>query len=360
MSGLLTRRHVNNKKKKYLKVESFFKFPTIEVEPSLELKNRIDLKRESLLEKKMDNREKTLIKSNDHKYKTEMLDNSSEDDDEEEEKDDWKLCDIDDDTVSSVSDEEKEEEIEVDYIEDKYKDLITTYIRENYKRKKKSNKINQKQLRRRNKGNLEHKIQRYNENKLDNINAKKQNIERRIGFQRRGGPQNFRTNYDGSMDDFGSYQPTFNNYRYDDNEDDMMIAIQNSIMMNIENECEKYRGSNVMTETGLTQQEIYALQTRELTEDDYALLCELDEHVEKPSVEKSIMDEFPSKTINNLDETEIDMCMICFNEIEVGDVITELPRCNHELHQSCLEKWLGECSRKCPICNTIVSEEYED
>ncbi|KAJ6854191.1 putative E3 ubiquitin-protein ligase RLIM [Iris pallida] len=46
-------------------------------------------------------------------------------------------------------------------------------------------------------------------------------------------------------------------------------------------------------------------------------------------------------------------CYICLVEYENGDFVRILP-CNHEFHQTCIDKWLKEIHRVCPLCRGDV------
>ncbi|KAH7835815.1 hypothetical protein Vadar_030120 [Vaccinium darrowii] len=55
-----------------------------------------------------------------------------------------------------------------------------------------------------------------------------------------------------------------------------------------------------------------------------------------------------SKSPKHLCE-EVAQCYICLVEYEGGDSVRILP-CNHEFHRSCVDKWLKEIHRVCPLC----------
>lgn len=46
---------------------------------------------------------------------------------------------------------------------------------------------------------------------------------------------------------------------------------------------------------------------------------------------------------------EVAQCYICLVEYEEGDGMRTLP-CHHEFHQTCIDKWLKEIHRVCPLC----------
>eukprot|EP00252_Welwitschia_mirabilis_P020568 TRINITY_DN5068_c0_g2_i1.p1 TRINITY_DN5068_c0_g2~~TRINITY_DN5068_c0_g2_i1.p1 ORF type:complete len:519 (+),score=68.77 TRINITY_DN5068_c0_g2_i1:370-1926(+) len=48
-------------------------------------------------------------------------------------------------------------------------------------------------------------------------------------------------------------------------------------------------------------------------------------------------------------------CYICLSDYEEGDKIRTLP-CRHEYHMACVDKWLKEIHRVCPLCRGNVCE----
>ncbi|GKU95983.1 hypothetical protein SLEP1_g9269 [Rubroshorea leprosula] len=52
---------------------------------------------------------------------------------------------------------------------------------------------------------------------------------------------------------------------------------------------------------------------------------------------------------HKLQTDEAAQCYICLVEYEDGDSLRILP-CNHEFHKSCIDKWLKEIHRVCPLC----------
>jgi hypothetical protein len=48
-------------------------------------------------------------------------------------------------------------------------------------------------------------------------------------------------------------------------------------------------------------------------------------------------------------------CVICLDELKKGVKVTEL-NCKHIFCTDCINKWLGNESRHCPICKSNIEE----
>ncbi|KAL2548126.1 uncharacterized protein Fot_09656 [Forsythia ovata] len=59
-----------------------------------------------------------------------------------------------------------------------------------------------------------------------------------------------------------------------------------------------------------------------------------------------------SKLKKHLSE-EAAQCYICLVEYEEGDTVRTLP-CHHEFHKTCIDKWLKEIHRVCPLCRRDI------
>ncbi|XP_022716538.1 uncharacterized protein LOC111275405 isoform X3 [Durio zibethinus] len=65
-----------------------------------------------------------------------------------------------------------------------------------------------------------------------------------------------------------------------------------------------------------------------------------------------VVESLPVKVYNKshkLQNDEAVQCYICLVEYEEGDSMRILP-CNHEFHRTCIDKWLKEIHRVCPLC----------
>ncbi|CAJ1942023.1 unnamed protein product [Sphenostylis stenocarpa] len=66
---------------------------------------------------------------------------------------------------------------------------------------------------------------------------------------------------------------------------------------------------------------------------------------------KYVVDSLPVKSYEKLHKHQEDgaQCYICLVEYEDGDNMRVLP-CHHEFHRTCIDKWLKEIHRVCPLC----------
>ncbi|KAK6121594.1 hypothetical protein DH2020_044653 [Rehmannia glutinosa] len=74
----------------------------------------------------------------------------------------------------------------------------------------------------------------------------------------------------------------------------------------------------------------------------------------------SVVDTFPLKSYKKIknaesDPDDVQQCYICLADYEEGDKLRVLP-CKHEYHVSCIDKWLKEVNRVCPLCRHNVCE----
>lgn len=95
------------------------------------------------------------------------------------------------------------------------------------------------------------------------------------------------------------------------------------------------------------------LQHRDLTPEDYDLLLRLDESVAPKTVDKSLLDNFKTDVVDN--NSAGDICPVCMDAYEIGQNRKFLP-CNHVFHAKCIDMWLENSSRNCPIDGLPVDE----
>ncbi|KAM0929772.1 hypothetical protein ACQ4PT_001391 [Festuca glaucescens] len=74
---------------------------------------------------------------------------------------------------------------------------------------------------------------------------------------------------------------------------------------------------------------------------------------------ESVVNALPCKSYKKLEtaqcSADLEQCHICLTEYEDGDQIRTLP-CKHEFHLQCVDKWLKEVHRVCPLCRGDVCE----
>lgn len=97
---------------------------------------------------------------------------------------------------------------------------------------------------------------------------------------------------------------------------------------------------------GLCPSEVADLLYREITPNDYETLLRLDDMVARPTVSADGLDSLPTAPCADFLGEE---CAVCMSSFEAADKVTSLP-CGHHFHRACIGKWLGECSRACPLC----------
>ncbi|KAL0485273.1 RING-H2 finger protein [Acrasis kona] len=104
---------------------------------------------------------------------------------------------------------------------------------------------------------------------------------------------------------------------------------------------------------GLSYGMLQELQSRELTPEDYALLTELDKTIAPRTLSNTHFSSLPTREVT--EECE-ESCAICLMEYEIGDTVTQIPKCGHYFHKECIEGWLSNCSTKCPVDNLPIDQ----
>ncbi|BBM97556.1 hypothetical protein MPTK1_1g06550 [Marchantia polymorpha subsp. ruderalis] len=69
----------------------------------------------------------------------------------------------------------------------------------------------------------------------------------------------------------------------------------------------------------------------------------------------TVVNAIPTRKISKKLREEATQCNICLVEYEEGDNVRVLP-CHHEYHVACVDKWLKEVHRVCPLCRGNVCE----
>ncbi|KAM1833615.1 hypothetical protein ACFX13_023413 [Malus domestica] len=69
-----------------------------------------------------------------------------------------------------------------------------------------------------------------------------------------------------------------------------------------------------------------------------------------------VVESLPVKLFSKLQKSQYEeaaQCYICLVEYEEGDRMRILP-CHHEFHKTCIDKWLKEIHRVCPLCRRDI------
>jgi len=95
---------------------------------------------------------------------------------------------------------------------------------------------------------------------------------------------------------------------------------------------------------GLTARQLFELQNREITAEDFEMLCILDEGVAKKTLDKESLDKFKTTKVTEGGQD----CGVCQCELEIGEEMTCLP-CGHKFHTECINEWLLKYNNSCPF-----------
>jgi E3 ubiquitin-protein ligase RNF13 len=88
----------------------------------------------------------------------------------------------------------------------------------------------------------------------------------------------------------------------------------------------------------------YLARREELIESILARLQEMDQGL---PLGREATKTFPVRLYG--DDEQLDSCVICVEDFEVGKKVKELP-CQHIFHPRCINKWLSDHSTVCPLC----------
>jgi hypothetical protein len=119
-----------------------------------------------------------------------------------------------------------------------------------------------------------------------------------------------------------------------------------------EDESQNYYQENFLRMENLDEESLAAyLSTRELNENDYELLLRLDENLTKKTLEEEKLSKILiiQKESTDLTPTTCLNCTVCLENFKKDEIVSILP-CKHEFHQLCIETWLKEYSKLCPLC----------
>ncbi|XP_072029613.1 E3 ubiquitin-protein ligase ZSWIM2-like [Amphiura filiformis] len=120
---------------------------------------------------------------------------------------------------------------------------------------------------------------------------------------------------------------------------------------------QRWRPAQRGSGAALPQAVVEDLLSRDLSEDDYDLLLQLDnDAANKPSnIPENVIKSFPTETIRQGSAmlTPGTQCRVCLRGYEIGQVVRRLP-CRHKYHISCIDQWLLHEHPTCPVDGTVV------
>ena len=109
------------------------------------------------------------------------------------------------------------------------------------------------------------------------------------------------------------------------------------------------------------QDRLLALQYRDISPDDYALLLVLhEENTQRKTIEANslplvgVEEVLISLPLDSNGDT--DVCAICIEEFALGETIRRL-ECSHVFHKECIDKWLTAGAAECPIDRSCLYDE---
>lgn len=101
---------------------------------------------------------------------------------------------------------------------------------------------------------------------------------------------------------------------------------------------------------GLLPSDVSELLFRDIVPEDYEMLLQLDDAVEKRVASTEGVDALPSASEEDFAGQN---CAVCLAALECDEDIAKLP-CTHVFHRKCVAKWLTEQKRACPLCNEEI------
>lgn len=99
---------------------------------------------------------------------------------------------------------------------------------------------------------------------------------------------------------------------------------------------------------GLLPSQVSELLDRDITPEDYEMLLQLDEAVERPTADRAVVEGLAAAPAGDFLGAS---CAVCLLPFEPKDGVAVL-RCGHQFHTDCISKWLSAWSRWCPLCGS--------
>lgn len=116
------------------------------------------------------------------------------------------------------------------------------------------------------------------------------------------------------------------------------------------------RPGGTLLPCGLHQDDVIQLMYRELSPEDFELLCKLDEMLPKRNIAReNFVALLPRASAGDCNCIE---CGVCLAELEPSTVVIRLP-CRHSYHPHCISRWLTQCKNSCPLCFVAIDQNQE-
>mmetsp|Transcript_22183 Transcript_22183/g.50701 ORF Transcript_22183/g.50701 Transcript_22183/m.50701 type:complete len:215 (+) Transcript_22183:177-821(+) len=103
---------------------------------------------------------------------------------------------------------------------------------------------------------------------------------------------------------------------------------------------------------GLLASQVSDLLFRDITPEDYDLLLQLDESLNRPTASQAMIEKLP---VARNKDVHGQRCAVCMMDFGSSDAITQL-QCKHAFHKECIGRWLVERCRVCPLCQEEVTQ----
>ncbi|XP_060062476.1 uncharacterized protein LOC132543037 [Ylistrum balloti] len=107
-----------------------------------------------------------------------------------------------------------------------------------------------------------------------------------------------------------------------------------------------------------------SLANREISENDYDLLMQLDSNTstQQSDIPESVVNSFPLEKVRENGPLLAPgmQCRVCLRGYQVGQFVRKLPRCKHKFHRDCIDNWLLHSHSTCPVDGHSVWDPHSD
>jgi E3 ubiquitin-protein ligase ZSWIM2 len=104
---------------------------------------------------------------------------------------------------------------------------------------------------------------------------------------------------------------------------------------------------------------VQSLATREISDQDYDLLLQLDQASNQgplSQIPEKVIKAWPCERVkenSKLLDPGI-QCRICLRAYQPSQIVRKLPSCKHKFHADCIDNWLLHSHPTCPIDGQVV------